>query len=373
MSERKDLLGEVEKVVIKVGTSSITRGGDGVSSEFMDSIAAQIRVLKDAGMQVLLVTSGAIGIGMKAMNAHPKPNEIPIRSAAASVGQSILMQRWNESFSKQGLVAAQILLTMDFYSDRESYLNLNNTISTLLDHGVVPVFNENDAICTKEIDAMFGDNDTLSAMIASKMDADLLVILSDVEGLFDRNPKIDPGARLIPTVRDIDAVEGSAGDPTTRVGTGGMKTKIKAARICKDAGCSMIIASSATEDAVVRAAEGDDVGTIFVTDTILGKKRRWVKAAHPAGRIVVDEGAEKAIMSHRSLLPIGIREVSGVFDVGDVVEIVCGGRVFAKGITDYSYADVARVRGLHSDKAIDILGRKNRPDVIRSENIVTSL
>ncbi|MBO5669290.1 MAG: glutamate 5-kinase, partial [Candidatus Methanomethylophilaceae archaeon] len=174
--DRKSILSHVETVVVKVGTSSITGGSNSVSVEFMDSVAEQVRCLRDQGKKVLIVSSGAIGVGLAAMNAKPKPKEIPIRQAAASVGQGILMQKWNESFEKQNLIVSQILLTYDFYSDREKYLNLRNAIQTLLAYGVIPIINENDVICIKEIDAMFGDNDTLSAYVCSKMDADLLII-----------------------------------------------------------------------------------------------------------------------------------------------------------------------------------------------------
>ncbi|MDD2779613.1 MAG: glutamate 5-kinase [Candidatus Methanomethylophilaceae archaeon] len=196
MTDRRALLSGVSTIVIKIGTSSIIRDGDGVSQEFMNSVARQVRELMDSGKKVLVVSSGAIGVGLKAMKARPKPKEVPIRQAAASVGQSILMQKWSDSFQKQGLTIAQILLTLDFYSDREKYLNLRNAIQTLLGYGVVPVINENDVICVKEIDAMFGDNDTLSAYVGSKMDADLLILLSDVEGLYDKNPKLHSDARL---------------------------------------------------------------------------------------------------------------------------------------------------------------------------------
>ena len=177
---RSEQIGNVGTVVIKIGTSSITGGGNSVDEEFMDSVAEQVKKLMDGGLKVLIVSSGAIGVGLAAMNAKPKPKEVPIRQAAASVGQGILMQKWNESFEKQNLVVSQILLTYDIFSDREKYLNLRNAFHTLLDNNVVPIINENDVICVKEIDAMFGDNDTLSAHVCSKMDADLLVILSDV-------------------------------------------------------------------------------------------------------------------------------------------------------------------------------------------------
>lgn len=371
--DRKELLGDISEVVIKVGTSSITMGGSGTSERFMDSVAAQVKTLKDNGKDVLIVTSGAIGIGLMAMNAHPKPREVPIRQAAASVGQSILMQKWNDSFQKQGIVVAQILLTLDFYSDREKYLNLRNAIQTLLSHGVVPIINENDAICVKEIDAMFGDNDTLSALVSSKMDADLLIILSDVDGLYDKNPKLNDDAKIIHTVTEIDdEIMSMAGDPTTRVGVGGMRTKIKAAQICRDAGCNMIIASSSVDNVILKAVSGEEIGTIFVADKkARNQKQVWIKSALSSGKIIIDDGAVNAMKKHLSLLAVGIKDVKGHFDRGDVVDIECNGKLVAKGIPDYSSEEIAKIKGLHSDKISDILGHKNYDNVIRSENIAT--
>lgn len=371
VATRKQLLENVERIVVKVGTSSITMGGNTPSEEFMDRVAAQVAALKKADKDVLIVSSGAVGIGLKAMNATPKPNEIPIKQAAASVGQSILMQKWNDSFQKFGLTVAQILITMDDYSDRDTVLNLNNTIATLLKYNVVPIFNENDAICIKEIGAAFGDNDTLSAVIASRADADLLIILSDVAGLYTDNPSKNPDAKLIETVEAItDEIDRIAGGPGSKVGTGGMKTKIKAAKICQDAGCMMIIASSAEKDVIRRAAEGEDIGTIFTADSAITKKRRWMKSVVPHGKIVIDEGAMKALLAHKSLLPVGIKFAEGNFEAGAVVDIECGNTVVARGSPDYDSEDINRIRGMRSDAAARILGDKMKyDDVIRSENI----
>lgn len=368
---RKELLGDVERIVIKVGTTTITKGGSTASKEMMDSITRQVKELKDQGKEVLIVTSGAIGIGLKTMNVNPNPNNIPMRQAASSVGQSILMQKWNESFQEQGIVTAQILLTMDVYSDRESVLNLNNTIEALLEHNVVPIFNENDAISVKEIGAVFGDNDTLSAMVASRVDADLLIILSDVEGLYDKNPNVYKDAQFIPVVNDITPeIEEMAGDPVTNAGTGGMKTKIRAAKICKDAGCRMIIASNSVECIVSKLIKGDEIGTLFVADTQLSKKKRWLKSAKSQGSIIVDEGAKKALCNHQSLLPVGIIEVIGQFSKGDVVDIKFGDIVIAKGTPNYNSEEVSKIRGLHSSRIKEVLGNKKYDDVILSENIV---
>jgi len=367
---RKELLSGVQRVVIKVGTSSITEGGAVASERFMDRIASQVSKLKKQGKEVLIVSSGAVGIGLKALNATPKPNEVPIKQAAASVGQGILMQKWNDSFQKFGINAAQILITLEDYSDREKVLNLNNTISTLLSYGAVPIFNENDAIAVKEIGPMFGDNDTLSAVIASRADADLLVIMSDIAGLYDKDPRTHPDAVFIPEVSDISAVEGGAGGAGSRMGTGGMRTKIKAAKICHDAGCLMIIASSAEDHVVQRCVLGDDVGTLFLADSAITQKRRWLKAVSPAGKIVVDDGAASAIMSHKSLLPVGIVTASGPFEAGRPVDIVCNGTVIARGISDLGSEEINMVKGMRSTEAKKLLGEKMaRKDVILSENI----
>jgi glutamate 5-kinase len=365
---RKEALGNVDRVVIKIGTTSLMQGRKTISIDFMDSVAEQVRALKDEGKEVLIVTSGAIGVGLRAMKVNANPNDIPIRQAAASVGQSILMQRWADSFQRQGMIVGQVLMSLDTYSDRESAINLNNTINSLLDNGVVPIFNENDAVCITEI--KFGDNDTLSAIVASRTDADLLVILSDVAGLYDSDPTKNPDAKLVPEVHDVDSVRSMAGDSSTGLGTGGMRTKLDAAAICKDAGCSMIIASSKEPDAVYRAATGDDIGTIFVSDNEISKKRRWIKSAHASGRIVIDEGAEKAVLDHKSLLPVGIRAVEGTFGKGEVVDIICGGNRIAKGISGYDSKELSVIAGKHTDELEKALGRKDHKEAILSENLV---
>jgi len=369
--DRKELLGEVERIVIKVGTTTITKDSSTASKDMMDSIAEQVKELKYQGKEVLIVTSGAIGIGLKVMRVKPNPNDIPIRQAASSIGQSILMQKWTESFRKQEITVAQILLTMDIYSDRDSVLNLNNTIDSLLKHNVVPIFNENDAVSIKEIGAAFGDNDTLSAMIASRVDADLLIIMSDVDGLYDKNPNVHKDAKFISVVDEITTeIKEMAGESVSGLGVGGMKTKIRAAEICKDAGCRMIIVSNTIDDVVSKAITGEEIGTIFISDTQMSKKRRWLKSAKSQGTIFVDEGAEKAIRNHQSLLPIGIIGISGYFSKGDIVDIVCGDMTIAKGTPNYNSDEVEKIKGLHSSRIQEILGKKKKSDVILNENMV---
>jgi len=371
MVDRKEMLAGIERVVVKVGTSSITLEDGSVDREFMDRMAEQVSTLIDGGKQVVIVSSGAIGIGVHSLGLRPKPAEVPIRQAAASVGQGILMQEWRNSFEKVGRRVAQILLTYQFYSDRLTYLNLRNNLSTLMEHGVVPIINENDAVCTAEIEAVFGDNDTLSAMVASKIEADLLIILSDVDGLYDRNPRVHEDAHLIPIVEKIDdVILGYGGNPTSTKGVGGMRTKIEAARICCMAGCHMVIANSAIDNVILRVAEGEEVGTLFVAGRPVAKNRtRWIILASSSGIIDVDRGAMLALQRSNGLLPSGVIGLDGDFSRGDVVELRCEGRVFAKGITDYSSEELARVKGAHSDQIEEILGYRNYVNVIRRENI----
>lgn len=362
---------EVQRVVVKIGTTSITDDSGLVDREFMDGIARQVRDLRKMGKEVILVSSGAIGLGLQIMGVAPKPKEVPLRQAAASVGQNALMQEWKTSFDRVGINIAQILLTYDFYSDRITYLNLRNNISTLLECGVVPIINENDALCVHEIQAVFGDNDTLSGMVASKMEADLLIILSDVDGLFDRNPKNHPDARLIPTVKEITPeIEAFGGNPTSTKGVGGMKTKIQAAKICCISGCHMIITNHDLEEVLPRTMRGEELGTIFVAnDKVKGSRTRWILLSNSYGTIRIDPGARKALGGKGGLLPSGVIGVRGQFDRGDVVELECEGEVFAKGITDYSSYELNRIKGAHTDRVEAILGYKNYSNIIRRDNL----
>jgi glutamate 5-kinase len=378
LTDRKQFLEEVNKIVIKIGTSSITKKNCDFSKEncsvdpvFMESVAAQVFKLWQEGKEIIIVSSGAIGVGLYELGIAPKPQEIPIRQAAAAVGQGILMHYWSEAFAKYGMKVAQILLTYDFYSDRVSYLNLRNSISTLLEYGVVPIINENDCTCTNEIEAIFGDNDKLSAMVASKIDADLLIILSDIDGLFDKNPKTHSDARLLPLVERITPeIESYGGDPTSFKGVGGMRTKIKAAKICSMAGCHVLIANGEIENVVLKILSGEEIGTLFLAERYIQKNRdRWIILSRASGIIHVDAGAKAAILRKNSLLPAGVVGVEGTFDRGDVVKLECEGRVFAKGITDYTSEELTKVKGAHTNEIEGILGYSNYDNVIKKENI----
>jgi len=370
--DRKELFKDVSRLVIKIGTTSIMKNESVVDTDFLDSIASQTADLLKQGKEVIIVTSGAIGVGLNLLGIPTKPREIPIRQAAAAVGQGELMRYWSEAFQKYDVKAAQILLSYDFYSDRVKYLNLRNSIVTLLGYGVIPIINENDSTCTNEIDTVFGDNDRLSAMIASKIEADLLILLSDIDGLYDKNPKLHADAKLIPFIEEITPeVEAYGGDPTSSKGVGGMRTKIIAAKIAEKSGCHMIIANSDIDSVISKLVAGEEIGTLFYAngEHVSENKNRWILLSKPAGVISVDRGAMKALMATGGLLPKGILSATGDFERGDVVLIECGGAVFAKGITEYTVDEVQRIKGVHTNEIEIILGHKDYDNVIRKENI----
>ncbi|MDN5310108.1 MAG: glutamate 5-kinase [Methanolobus sp.] len=371
MINRKELFESLNKIVVKIGTSSISMEDGRLNQQFMDGMAAQVAALHGQGKQVILVSSGAIGIGIDILGLGFRPREIPVRQACAAVGQSVLMQEWSKSFARHNLKVAQILLTYEAFSNRLTYLNLRNSISTLLSYGVIPIINENDTVCVNEIEATFGDNDKLSAVVASKTEADLLIILSDIDGLYDKNPKRNQDAHMISVIEEITPeVESYGGSPTSMKGVGGMRTKIDAAKICHMAGCNMIIANSSTDDVVRRVLDGEDIGTLFLANQEVHKNRiRWIILSKASGSVEVDQGAKDAIMDSMSLLPSGIINVNGGFDRGDIIEIRCNGEVFAKGITDYTSEELEKIKGKHTNLIADILGYKNYNNVVKKENI----
>lgn len=368
---RKELFKDVKRIVVKIGTSSLTNEDGSFNRKLTEDVAAQVAKLKRLGKTVIIVSSGAIGIGVEELKMPSRPREIPLRQAAAAVGQNILMQEWMNAFNKYDLKVAQILLTYEAFSNRMTYLNLRNSISALLEFGAIPIINENDPICVHEIEATFGDNDKLSAMVASKVEAELLVLLSDIDGVYDRNPRKNENARLISIIEKITPeIESYGGSPTSMKGVGGMRTKIEAAKIACLAGCHMVIANSAIEDVVLRIMEGENIGTLFLAkDGKYRNRTRWIILSKASGKLVVDKGAEKAINKSMGLLPSGITEVAGIFDRGDIVEIESEGRVFAKGITDYTSEELMNIKGKHSDMIEKILGYKNYDEVVRKTNV----
>ncbi|WP_292485537.1 glutamate 5-kinase [Methanohalobium sp.] len=371
MVNRKKLFSDVEKVVVKIGTSSISNDDGTLNHDLMDRISYQVSELHNMGKEVIIVSSGSIGVGVSQLHLGSRPREIPVRQAAAAVGQSVLMQEWIKAFQKYNLNVAQILITYESFSNRLTYLNLRNSISTLLNYGVIPIINENDSTSVHEIEATFGDNDKLSAMVSSKMEADLLIMLSDIEGLYDKNPKRNHNARLMKTVEAITPeIESYGGDPTSLKGVGGMRTKIEAAKICSMSGCYMVIVNSSIDYVVSKVFNGEEIGTLFLANQDVHKNRiRWIILAKSSGTVDIDSGAKEAIKNHMSLLPSGVVDVTGEFDRGDIVELKCNGEVFAKGITDYTSDELKQIKGKHTDMIADILGYKNYDHVIKKENI----
>ncbi len=369
--DRKELFRDIKRIVVKIGTSSLTNEDGSFNRQLTGDIAAQVAQLVKHGKKVIIVSSGAIGIGCEELNLKERPREIPLRQAAAAVGQNILMQEWMAAFNKHNLKVAQILLTYEAFSNRMTYLNLRNSVSALLEAGVIPIINENDPICVHEIEATFGDNDKLSAMVASKVEAELLILLSDIDGLYDKNPKKNENAKLIRIIEKITPeIESYGGSPTSMKGVGGMRTKIEAAKITSIAGCHMVIANSAVDDVVLKIMRGENIGTLFLAKGGKHKNRtRWIILSKASGKLIVDRGAERAIKKSMGLLPSGILEVLGMFDRGDIIEIESDGRIFAKGITDYSSSELNKIKGKHSDMIEVILGNKNYDEVVKKTNI----
>jgi glutamate 5-kinase len=355
-----------KRIVIKIGTNTICRDDGTVDQGYIDDVARQVVDLDHGGVQSIVVTSGAIGSGSSELQLNGRNKDVAMKQACAAVGQATLMLAWRDAFHHYGKSVGQVLLTYGAFSDRARYLDLRKAIDEMFRLGVVPVVNENDVISTDEIDEVFGDNDKLSALVASKMDADLLILLTDVDGLYDRNPEADRDAKLIPTVDEVTKdIERIAGSKRNERSTGGMRTKINAAKIAMQSGCNMVIANGREKDVIQRVAGGEELGTLFTARSHYTNRERWILFACPRGKIVVDEGAEKALRDGRSLLPCGIMTVEGKFKKGDVVRI----NAFGKGLVNHSAAEVQEM--VQSCQEEKVAGRNgNGITVVNHENIV---
>ncbi len=364
-------LSAIQRVVVKVGTNLLSTK-EGIDEGCIDRIAEQLVALQKKGLQVLLVTSGAIGMGAKELKLTGPVKQVAMRQACASVGQPLLMSSYRRAFKKHGVVCSQILLTRKEMNNRHTYVNLRNSSFTLLDLGVIPIFNENDTVSTAEIGSAFGDNDRMSAMVASKIDADLLIILTDIAGLYTSDPKKDPAAVLI---RDIDILDNEilacAGGAGSLFSTGGMKTKLLAAKIAAVGGCGSIIASGYEPNILVRLMEGEALGTFIHPKERMSQRERWLLNNSHLGTIVVDEGAKKALLTHKSLLPKGVVRVEGGFEAGDVVEVcTTDGKVFAKAAPYFNSTDIAKIAGHESRDIICLLGSGHKDVLFRPEDLV---
>ena len=365
------------RIVVKCGTNLLTAGTERLDRGVMASLADQVAEVRALGCEVILVTSGAIAVGRDRLGERGRqPQHLTRRQVLAAVGQARLFAYWDELLDERGITAAQALLARADLADRQGYLNARNTLLALLELEVVPVVNENDVVSIEEIqDSVIGDNDSLSAQVANLVDADLLLILTDARGLFTADPRSDPDAQLIERVDRIDAAieEAARGQPGRR-GTGGMATKVEAARLATQSGTHVVIAEGHLEGVVRRAASGEAVGTYFAptADRLESRRRFLLSKLRERGRITIDDGAVRALVRDgKSLLPAGVVGVAGGFERGHVVRIESrDGSHVASGTSNYAEPDVARIAGLHSDRIEDVLGYDYGDEVVHRNNLV---
>jgi glutamate 5-kinase len=373
---RRELLKSVKRVVIKIGSRVLTDDDGGLDHAVIGRICKDIAKLRERGKQVVVVSSGAIAAGRSALGLTEKPKTIPQKQAAAAVGQTRLMRAYEEALAPHGLKAAQLLLTSEDLGSRQRFLNARATIDTLLGFGIIPVINENDTVVVDEI--KFGDNDNLSALVTNVAESDLLVILTDVEGLYTADPDENPDARLIPLVQGITReLERSAGGSASSVGTGGMATKVAAAKKAGKNGVPTILVAGKRAGILSAAMLGEEVGTLFLSQgTGLNRRKHWIAyTLKPAGRVIVDDGARNVLQKKgKSLLPSGVVGVDGRFERGACVRI-CGmdGSEFARGLSDYSSSEIARLAGHKSSEIEELLGYRYADVIIHRDNLVLML
>jgi glutamate 5-kinase len=367
-----------QRIVAKLGTGLLTGGGGQLDTAVMAALAGQIAALHSRGAEVVVVSSGAIAAGRQRLGVAKgeQRKDMPFRQVLASVGQSHLMQTYDQLFRAHDIVIAQTLLTRRDLADRVGYLNARNTLLALLELRALPIVNENDVVAVDEIaDSHFGDNDNLSALVANLIDADLLVLLTDTGGLHTADPRRDPAAQLIARVERITPeIERLAGGTETGHGVGGMITKLQAAKLATAGGTDVVIAYGREPDVLERLARGEELGTLFpATGDRVESRKRWMLAGLSArGKIIVDAGAANALTSQgKSLLPAGVHEVAGPFARGDAVSIYDeGGRRLAVGITNYGDEDAAAIRGLRSDRIEETLGHEYGAELVHRNNLV---
>lgn len=370
---------QANRIVIKFGTNILTNEEGDVSLPRVYAFIEDVSKLKKSGKEVILVTSGAVGLGKKKLGME-NTDAIAMKQACAAIGQSKLMCIYESAFDQYSLVVAQILLTEDDFSQRKKYLSLRTTLNKLLELNVIPIINQNDTVSTIELDEIynatqvcFSDNDKLSALVASELDADLLVILSDIDGLYDSNPKTNPDAKIIPMVEQVTPEIMVYGEEASLGGRGGMKTKLEAARLVSRSGGTVLVANGKTPSIINRIFSDEEIGTIFLPrEEMLSGKKRWIGyATNILGKLIVNYGAKKAIIEKESsLLPVGLVNVVNEFKKGDVVSILDENeREIARGIVNYNSDDCRKIAGAQSDDIVKILGYKNYDAIIGRDNI----
>ncbi len=373
-------LNKFSRIVFKFGTNVLRNEDGDISLSRIYSFIEDIAKLQKSGKEIIVVTSGAVGLGAKKVGVDASQSTV-LKQACAAIGQGQLMSIYEHGFDKYAINTAQILLTEEDFAQRIKYLSLSNVLNELLNLKVIPIINQNDTVSTEELEESihdffeicFSDNDKLSALVASKLDAELLVILSDIDGLFDDNPKENPNAKIIPIVEEITDDIRNYGRNASKGGRGGMKTKLEAAEVVTRSGGHVIIANGKTPQIIKQIFSTNKTGTVFLPTEQLSEKRRWIGfATNIAGQIRVNSGAKKALLEKdSSLLSIGVTEIKGDFLKGDVVSILDENDTeFAKGMVNYNCKDCKKIVGMHSDKIIEILGYKNYDAIITRDNIV---
>jgi glutamate 5-kinase len=370
---RKEILKKVRRIVLKVGSRVLTAKGRTLSQPVFDRLAKEVSASKKLGYEVVIVSSGAIASGMARLGLMEKPKTMPQKQASAAIGQSALMWNYERAFSFYGEKVAQILLTRDDLSNRNRYLNARNTLLTLLGYGVIPIINENDTVVVEEI--KFGDNDNLSALVTNLVNADLLIILSDIDGLYDRDPRLHKNAKLIPLVPQVtDEIEKKASGTMSPISIGGMVTKLQAARKAAFFGVPTILANGMVEGMVERILRAEEAGTLFASEVNkLTSRKHWIAfTLEPLGKILVDEGAKKAILQKgKSLLPSGVLGAEGKFSQGDPVILSdARGQEFAKGLVNYDSGEIHKIKGLKTSELEIRLGHKCSDEIIHRDDLV---
>lgn len=370
----REALKKAKRIVIKVGTSTITYANGKRNFSQIDRLAREISDLQNQGKEMILVTSGAVAVGVDRMGLPGKPKTIPGKQAAAAVGQGVLMHTYEKFFADYGQIVAQVLITKTEAIDRHRYTNTRNTFMELMRQRVIPIVNENDVVALDEL--KIGDNDNMSALVAGIVDADLVIILSDVDGLYTANPQTHPDAVIVPEVAEITPeIEASAGGVGSARGTGGMATKIQAAKAATSSGIHLVIASGTEKNAITRVLQGEELGTLFVSrENRLQFRKRWLAfGAKIAGSVVVDDGCAKAIRKAGgcSILPAGVFAVQGEFLPGSTVSVIDkDAHELARGLVHYSSAELEQIKGCNSGEIANILGHKNFDEVIHRDDLV---
>ena len=375
-NKREEILDNMQRIVVKVGTSTLTTEDGHLDIEKIKKIVLELSNLQDKGYDVILVTSGAVGAGMGLLSISEKPKTLAEKQMLSAVGQVSLMQIYQTLFKEHNKIIGQLLLTKEEFSNRKRYLNMRNVCNAFLKRKIIPIINENDAIVSNALKIKVGDNDTMSALVSGLIDADLLIILSDIDGLYNKNPRKYEDANLIHMVGDINEdIKQMAGAEGSKFGTGGMITKIIAAEMVTKIGTSLVIASGDDPKNITRIVEKENIGTLFTKkNKKISSKKYWLAyGTNKKGLLTIDEGAEKALFKGKSLLPVGIKSFEGDFDKGTVLKIMnMKNENIATGISNYSSDEIALIKGHRSEDIEKILGHKYDDVVVHIDNMVVT-